>query len=105
MLMFVVTIKFRNLLGHIISMMKTIISLILLSLLWVYLVAQATGTANLIPIAYGTVSSSEGILSGSGNFSVSYDSTNKNYEITIDGHSFSYSQYTVSVMLSGLIVY
>jgi hypothetical protein len=57
----------------------------------------ATGTANLIPIAYGTVSTTGAILSGTGNFSVTYDSTDKRYEITIDGHSYSYSQYAVSV--------
>jgi hypothetical protein len=56
-----------------------------------------TGDTHMLPIAYGTVSSTGAILSGSGNFSVVYDATNKNYEITIDGETYSYSQFATLV--------
>lgn len=56
-----------------------------------------TGSANLVPICYGTVSSSGAILSGSGNFSVDYNSTDKDYTITINGETYSYSQYSTLV--------
>jgi hypothetical protein len=56
-----------------------------------------TGDTHMLPIAYGTVSTSGTILSGSGNFSVVYDTTNKRYEITIDNETYSYSQYATLV--------
>jgi hypothetical protein len=56
-----------------------------------------TGDTHMLPIAYGTVSSTGAILSGSGNYSVVYDATNKRYEITIDNESYSYSQYATLV--------
>ena len=51
----------------------------------------STGTANLVPIAYGNISSGV-INSGSGNFSVAQVSTGV-YTISITGESFLYSQY------------
>jgi hypothetical protein len=56
-----------------------------------------TGDTHMLPIAYGTVSTSGTILSGSGNFSVVYDATNKRYEITIDNETYSYSQFATLV--------
>jgi hypothetical protein len=53
---------------------------------------QATGDANLVPIAYGTVSATGTIHSGSGNFSVTKATTGR-YDITISGENFFFSNY------------
>ncbi len=48
----------------------------------------STGTANMIPIAYGNVSAAGGILGGTSNFTVNkLAATNGIYEITITGES------------------
>jgi len=56
-----------------------------------------TDDTHMLPIAYGTVSYSGAILSGSGNFSVVYNATDKRYEISIDNETYSYAQYTTLV--------
>lgn len=54
-----------------------------------------TGSANLVPIAYGTIGATGGINSGSGNFSVDHLATGL-YIITITGENYLYSQYTTT---------
>ena len=56
----------------------------------------ATGTANVVPICYGNVSSSGAIHTGSGNFSVSRLTTGW-YSITITGESYQFQTYTTIV--------
>jgi hypothetical protein len=53
----------------------------------------STGTSNMVPIAYGNISSTGAINSGSGNFSVSKSSAGW-YTITITGEPFFLSSYT-----------
>lgn len=57
---------------------------------------SATGTANLLPIAYGNISAAASINSGSGNFSVSRISAGW-YAITITGESFHLASYTAVI--------
>ena len=57
---------------------------------------SATGTANLLPIAYGNVTAAASINSGSGNFSVSKISTGW-YAVTITGESFHLASYTAII--------
>ncbi|MCT4582210.1 MAG: hypothetical protein N4A35_12430 [Flavobacteriales bacterium] len=57
-----------------------------------------TGSANLIPIAYGNVDDSGTINSGTGNFSVTKNSIG-NYSISIVGESFFYPNYSVSLSI------
>jgi len=52
-------------------------------------------TANLVPIAYGFVSSTGALEANSGNVSVTHPSTGR-YEIAISGESFYYSSYIVA---------
>ena len=54
---------------------------------------SATGSANLLPIAYGTISSTGTILSSSGNVSVTKSATGV-YTITITGENYYYGSYT-----------
>jgi len=54
---------------------------------------SSTGTSNMVPIAYGNISSTGGINSGSGNFSVSRLNTGV-YAITITGESYHFQSYT-----------
>jgi hypothetical protein len=56
----------------------------------------STGTANLVPICYGNVSSAGLIHSGSGNFTVSRITTGW-YAITITGESYQFQVYTTVV--------
>jgi hypothetical protein len=56
-------------------------------------IRNATGTANLVPICYGTVNGTGAIFSGTGNFSVVKVSTGW-YEITIAGEFYFYTNYT-----------
>lgn len=56
---------------------------------------NTTGTANLLPIAYGLVNSSGTLLTGTGNVSVVRSSTGT-YDISIAGESGSYSNYIIS---------
>lgn len=60
----------------------------------------STGTANLVPIAYGTINSSGAILSGTGNFTVSKTGTGT-YSISITGESYFYADYTTSATIVG----
>jgi hypothetical protein len=62
----------------------------------------ATGAANLVPIAYGNVSSTGVINSGTGNFSVNTTGTGA-YSINIIGESFFYTNYSVSLLISSSI--
>jgi hypothetical protein len=55
----------------------------------------STGAANLVPVAYGTISATGAIQSGSGNFTVDHLSTGL-YIITITGESYLFSQYTTT---------
>jgi hypothetical protein len=57
---------------------------------------STTGEANLLPICYGSVSSSGIILSGSGNFSVTNPSGGR-YDVSITDEAYSSTTYTVSV--------
>lgn len=62
---------------------------------------EATGDANMVPIAYGTISSTGSILSGTGNFTV--DATNApTFYINVAGSSLSHTNSSASVVpLSG----
>ncbi len=65
--------------------------------------SAATGTANMIPIAYGTVDINGVILNGSGNFTVSGDTGS--YRIILIGAegTFSTNTHTASVSLAGVV--
>jgi hypothetical protein len=52
---------------------------------------NSTGNANLVPIAYGVISFNGSIISGTGNFTASYNSTFKCYEISINNEYFLFS--------------
>lgn len=58
----------------------------------------ATGTAHLLPIAYGTINSTGAILSGTGNFTVSKTSTGR-YEVSINNESYHYTSYTTQATI------
>jgi hypothetical protein len=62
--------------------------------------SEATGSANMIPICYGTIGSGGSIYSGSGNFSVSHVSSGI-YAITITNENFFYRDYIASVTTIG----
>ena len=62
---------------------------------------QATGDANMVPIAYGTVTSGS-LQVSSGNVALTKNSTGQ-YQISIEGESYIYSNYTVSLTLLGEI--
>ncbi len=53
----------------------------------------STGTANLVPICYGSINSSGGILSGTGNFSVEWTAATGQYRITITGENYTQNGY------------
>jgi hypothetical protein len=55
-----------------------------------------TGTANLLPIAYGNISNTGFINAGSGNFTVTHFSTGT-YIITITGAVYHFQQYVTTV--------
>jgi hypothetical protein len=61
-----------------------------------------TGTANLLPIAYGNVSGTGFVHTGSGNFTVSHFSTGT-YIITITGEPYHFQQYVTTVTPVGSI--
>jgi len=61
----------------------------------------STGTSNLVPVCYGSISSTGAINSGSGNFSVSRISAG-NYSITITGETYHYLRYTTTVTPAGV---
>jgi hypothetical protein len=58
---------------------------------------EATGSANMVPIAYGTVISGN-LEASSGNVSVTKSGTGE-YRISIDGESYFYTDYTASLSL------
>lgn len=60
----------------------------------------ATGTANMVPIAYGTISSSGTIHSGTGNFTVNKTATGR-YVISINNQSYHYTNYTAIATVVG----
>ena len=62
-------------------------------------VNSGTGTANLLPIVYGNVSTGGGINSGTGNFTVEYDSTAIEYTISLGPYS---STGTIPIVTSNL---
>jgi hypothetical protein len=53
------------------------------------------------PVAYGAIDYDGSVLSGSGNFSCSWDSTYKRYEITITSYSYIVWDYTTVVTALG----
>ncbi len=62
--------------------------------------SSKTGTTNLLPIAYGNVSSTGFINSGSGNLAVNRITTGI-YEITITGEAYQFQIYTATVTAIG----
>ena len=58
-----------------------------------------TGSAHLVPIAYGVIDSDGTVLSGTGNFTAVLE--NYFYNITINDHMFSENSYTVQVSRIG----
>lgn len=60
----------------------------------------ATGASNLVPVAYGNISSGGAINSGSGNISITKLSTGW-YQITITGESYQFQLYTTIVTPAG----
>ena len=56
---------------------------------------STTGTANLVPVAYGTINSNGDILSGTGNFTCTW--TGNHYEIIINGEDYYWTNYTTLV--------
>lgn len=56
---------------------------------------------NAVPVAYGTVNSNATISAGSGNFTVTYNSSNNWYEITITGESYHYTSHTTVANIVG----
>lgn len=53
------------------------------------------------PIAFGFISSDGSVISGTGNFTASWNSSAKRYEITISGQSYYYNTYSTVVTPSG----
>lgn len=58
--------------------------------------SEATGSAHLLPIAYGSISTSGVIEASSGNIGINKISTGV-YEVTISGENFDYTNYIVSI--------
>lgn len=63
------------------------------------LMNSSTGSANLVPIAYGNISPAPAVNSGSGNFTVSKIGTGF-FAITITGESYHFQTYTTVVTCS-----
>jgi len=66
---------------------------------------ESTGSANMIPIAYGTINGNGTVLTSSGNITVTKAATG-NYSIAINGETYSYGSYVTtatSVSLVGFI--
>ncbi|MDD4052721.1 MAG: hypothetical protein PHR28_12595 [candidate division Zixibacteria bacterium] len=53
------------------------------------------------PIAFGFISSDGSVISGTGNFTASWNSGTKRYEITITSQSYFYNTYTTVITPSG----
>lgn len=62
----------------------------------------STGSANLVPVAYGNISSTGFVQSGSGNITVSKISTGW-YQVTITGEAYQFQIYTTVVTPAGNI--
>jgi hypothetical protein len=62
----------------------------------------STGNANLVPVAYGNVSSTGFVQSGSGNITVSKIGTGF-YQVTITGETYQFQTYTTVVTAAGNI--
>ncbi|MGB8191836.1 MAG: hypothetical protein WCF67_07960 [Chitinophagaceae bacterium] len=62
----------------------------------------STGVANLVPIAYGNISSTGFIQSGSGNYTLLKISTGF-YQVTITGEAYQFQTYTTVVTPAGNI--
>jgi hypothetical protein len=62
-----------------------------------YKITRGSGTADLIPVAYGSVQANGTIDAGTNNFTVAWNTTNNFYEITISGESYSFAGYTTVV--------
>ena len=61
----------------------------------------ATGAANMIPIAYGNISSTGGLNTSSGNVSINKSATGT-YQVTITGESYFWTSYITNItILSG----
>lgn len=60
----------------------------------------ATGTANLLPICYGSVALAGTVSSGTGNFTVAKTATGQ-YELTIDGESYNNTAFSTTVTVVG----
>ncbi len=60
----------------------------------------STGTANLVPIAYGTMLANGTIKSGTGNFTVTKTGTGA-YSITITGETYFYTDYSTICSMAG----
>jgi hypothetical protein len=63
-----------------------------------------TGSANLVPIAYGVIRSNGNTSTGTGNISSTWNSTYKRYEITINSENYFWLNYITQVtpMTGGL---
>lgn len=59
-------------------------------------VYKGSGTANLLPICYGSIAQAGTISTGTGNFSVTKAGTGI-YDISITGETFSFSNYITSI--------
>jgi hypothetical protein len=62
----------------------------------------STGTSNLVPIAYGNISSAGFVQTGSGNIAVTKIGTGW-YQITITGEAYQFQSYTTVVTAAGNI--
>ena len=60
--------------------------------------AEATGSANMIPIAYGVIDSDGSIMTSSGNVSCTRISEGR-YEITIGGEDYYFSEYVEALTI------
>ncbi len=60
-----------------------------------------TGDSHLLPIAYGDITLSGTITTGTDNFTCTWNGTDKRYEISITGESYNYASYTTVVTASG----
>jgi hypothetical protein len=61
-----------------------------------------TGSANLVPIAFASISANASTVNAStGNVSVNWNSTNNNYEVTITGETYTNSNYVTMVTAIG----
>lgn len=60
----------------------------------------STGDANMVPIAYGTVRPNGVLASGSGNAAVTRTGMG-NYEVTISGEDYYFTQYTPQLTING----